>query len=296
MQKQYYPMLLEPYYKETIWGGSILKENYNKDTEISPLGETWELSVRENEHCIIKNGCYAGMTLNEYLGDRSVDFPLLVKFLDAADKLSVQVHPIKNEMWYIVEAEPDAELIMGLSEPYDREKLLECAAEGKIDGLMRRVKVKPGECYYIPQGLVHAIGAGILIAEIQENSDITYRVYDYDRRQKDGTLRQLHINEAADVIRDYDQSELEKLQYETMPKESGLLTACKSFVTKLHEVRGSEIIEVHKFFSHLLVLDGEGMVDDVPLNKGNSCIIMEECGSRTITSKNGIKFIESYAI
>jgi len=81
-----------------------------------------------------------------------------------------------------------------------------------------------------------------------------------------------------------------------MPKESGLLTACKSFVTKLHEVRGSEIIEVHKFFSHLLVLDGEGMVDDVPLNKGNSCIIMEECGSRTITSKNGIKFIESYAI
>nr|MBQ4318209.1 class I mannose-6-phosphate isomerase [Clostridia bacterium] len=235
-----------------------------------------------------------GKTLNEFLGSESMDFPLLVKFLDAQDKLSVQVHPIKNEMWYIVEAEPGAELIMGLSEPYDREKLLECAATGKIDGLMKRVKVKPGECYYIPQGLVHAIGAGILIAEIQENSDITYRVYDYERRQKDGTLRQLHINEAADVIRDYSDDELEKLQYEHQPKEDGLLTACRSFTTRLIEVNGEYDLPELDSFGHILCLDGEGSIGDTALRRGDSCFIPKECRAQKLKSSGGMKLILSY--
>jgi len=160
---------------------------------------------------------------------------------------------------------------------------------------MKRVKVKPGECYYIPQGLVHAIGEGILIAEIQENSDITYRVYDYDRRQKDGSLRQLHINEAAEVIRDYDEEELKALQYEAQPQEEGLLTACKTFTTRIIEVKGEYKLKPHSFFSHLLCLNGEGSIGGVEISKGGSCIIMEECGEQTITSENGIKLIESYS-
>ena len=232
------------------------------------------------------------MTLNDLLGDEAKDFPLLVKYLDAGDKLSVQVHPIKNEMWYIVECDEGAELVMGLSEPYDRARLLEAAESGNIERLLRRVKVKKGDCYYIPQGLVHAIGAGILIAEIQENSDITYRVYDYDRKQKDGKPRELHIPQAAEVICDYDIDTLEAVQYEKAAKEDGLLAASESFASRLIDVDGECGFAFDGRFAHILCLDGEGSVGDVPICKGGSCIVFDECDVRTLSGK--MQVIVSY--
>ncbi len=294
MTKKYYPMLLEAYKKDTIWGGHRLKSAYGKATDSDCLGETWELSVRENERCVIKNGEYAGQTLSDILGDEAADFPLLVKFLDAADDLSVQVHPIKNEMWYIVEADEGSELVYGLADKFDRAGLIEAAENRTIGELLTRVKVKPGEVYFIPQGLVHAIGKGILIAEIQENSDVTYRVYDYDRIQKDGRPRELHIEEAADSIRDYTADEITALRYEVSEPNDGLLCASKSFTARIIECKSSLKLERRRFFSHYLCISGNGKIGDTKIKKGDSLFLHEKCEIRTLTTTGGITLIESY--
>ena len=184
-----YPLKLKPAVKEIIWGGDKLKTDYNKSAPFEKLAESWELTVRPDGMNIIENGECAGMTLGDYLepmligknynGDR---FPLLIKFIDARDRLSIQVHPSdeyamknegeygKTEMWYIVEAEEGAELVFGLNnengEEYSKEIFDRAVENGSVESLLHRVKVHPGDVYFIPSGLVHAIGAGILICEI----------------------------------------------------------------------------------------------------------------------------------
>lgn len=242
MEREKYPLRLDPVRKQIIWGGRRLIENYNIPFDGENLAEAWALTVHPEGDNKILNGEHAGMTLGEYLGiDASTtDFRIMIKLIDAADKLSIQVHPVKTEMWYIVDAEPGATLVYGLKEKFDEAKFREALEDGTVEELLNYVPVKPGDVFFIPQGLVHAIGAGILIAEIQQNSNVTYRVYDYNRRQKDGSLRQLHVDEAMGVIRDFTQEQIDAIRYSVpCERDDSLLASCDLFRVNRYEVDGN---------------------------------------------------------
>ncbi|ARQ06178.1 mannose-6-phosphate isomerase, class I [Macrococcoides canis] len=213
------PLFLQPVFKERIWGGSHLKE-FGYKIPNDKTGECWGISAHENGPNIILNGEHKGKTLKQLweentglFGNQTTDkFPLLTKILDANDELSVQVHPDdayaqvhengelgKTECWYIIDCDEDAEIIYGHNAS-DKDELEKMIHEGKWNQLFNSIKVKPGDFFYVPSGTVHAIGKGIRILETQQNSDTTYRIYDYDRTDKDGHKRELHIAQSVDVI------------------------------------------------------------------------------------------------
>lgn len=219
-----YPLIFKPSFHYRIWGGNQLKR-FHPEINQDKIGESWEISTVPNFVSEITNGHLQGKNLNDaiqiykenLLGKETfrkygLDFPLLIKFLDAQEVLSVQVHPNdeyaqkhyhsfgKSEMWYVLDAQENSELIIGLKENVDKEKYLEAVEKDRVEDVLRRVKVKKGDVFYIPAGRIHAIGKGIMIAEIQQTSDITFRIYDYNRVDKDGKKRELHVKEAAEVI------------------------------------------------------------------------------------------------
>lgn len=248
-----YPLKLSYVPVSMIWGGTHLHEKYGKTGNTDKIGETWELSVREKQMCCILNGNLTGMTVREYIslaGNAVVSdsydggrFPLLIKFIDATDRLSVQVHPDniyaaknendsgKTEMWYVVDALPGSELIYGIGNGLTHDDFRSAFERGQLDSVLRRVKVKPGDVYFIPAGMLHAIGSGILIAEIQQNCDLTYRVYDYDRLGTDGKPRELHIKKALDVIHPYTEEQIDSIRYSAAGNDDdpSLLAACEYF-------------------------------------------------------------------
>ena len=221
-----YPLKFKPIYKDKIWGGNKIKTLLGKD--FSPLancGESWEISGIENDSNKITNGFLKGNTLNEILtvymgdlvGEKIFDtygekFPLLIKFIDANDDLSVQVHPDdklsaklygdngKTEMWYILDTDENARINIGFNTPMSQEKLKKHIDAGTLEEVLHYVKPKPSDVFYIPAGKVHAIGKGVMLVEIQQSSDVTYRLYDYNRKDTDGKLRPLHIEEAYQAI------------------------------------------------------------------------------------------------
>lgn len=279
-----YPLKLNYTAKSALWGGNTLSEKWNKVGNGDNVAETWELTVREKEMSKITNGEAEGMTLREYFDAvgysaiapdaKAADrFPLLVKFIDAGDRLSVQVHPDdeyahrvekdsgKTEMWYIVDANEGAEIIYGLAEGVDSHGYTEAVRTGRIFDAMKRVKVKKGESYFIPAGMIHAIGAGILVAEIQQNSDLTYRVYDYDRVGADGKKRDLHTEKALDVVRQYTDSEIDGIRF-SRGKDDGLLANGEYFkVRKLCVSKKAELTVSEQSFTSILCVDGEGSVE-----------------------------------
>jgi mannose-6-phosphate isomerase len=224
--KELYPLKFNPIFLERIWGGDRFKALLHKDTGgISPCGESWELSAVDGNVSVVANGFLQGNDLLElgeiYMGDLlgekvydkyGMEFPLLIKFIDAADDLSIQVHPDddlarerhgaygKTEMWYVLQAGANARLMSGFNQPVDREKYLDYLGKGKLTGLLNTTVVQPGDVFFIPAGRIHAIGRGILLAEIQQTSDVTYRIYDYDRVDKKGKKRKLHTDLALDAI------------------------------------------------------------------------------------------------
>ena len=281
MQKMY-PLQLKGITKSPIWGGSRLLADWGKTAENDTVGESWELTVRQNENCTIENGEWMGKTLaevideakSEILGSSSMpngEFPLLIKFIDAGDKLSVQVHPDdeyaarvengrgKTEMWYIVEADEGAEIVCGLVDGVDRDAYAKMVAAGDTESALKRVSVHAGETYFIPAGLPHAIGGGILIAEIQQNCDLTYRVFDYNRRQKDGTLRELHVEKALDVIRPFSTDEVDAIRYANASGERAddLLADCRYFRVERIGLDGERRLGASDWMRHVLVLSGE---------------------------------------
>ncbi len=215
-----YPLVIEPKERELIWGGHALAERYGKPAAPhATIGESWEC-WDENR---VRNGPYAGRTLaglrvqigRELTGkaDPAAIFPLLTKLIDAQQALSVQVHPDdayaqrvehqrvgKTECWYILEAQPGATIVLGWNRDTSREEYFERTKDGLLDDLLRRVTVQPGDVFYLPAGTLHAIGAGIVLFETQQASDLTYRIFDYNRRGPDGKLRELHVEKAADVL------------------------------------------------------------------------------------------------
>ena len=283
MERNLYPLKLVPVCKEIIWGGNRLKSEYGKVSDLEKIAESWELTVRGDGMNVIDNGEYKGMTLGEYLGDKAEGFPLLIKLIDACDKLSIQVHPDdeyarekegeygKTEMWYIVDAEPGAKLVYGLKN-YNKDTFRAAVENGTLEDYMNYVDVKKGDVFFIPAGCVHAIGAGILIAEVQQSSDVTYRVFDYNRRDKAGNLRELHVAKAIDVIKDLSEADMNALRYER-DVNSDKLVDCKYFSVDKKDVNGTLEFAVKDSFTHLLCLDGEGEVDGYSIKKGDSYLL-----------------------
>ena len=298
-----YPLKLDYVAKTALWAGSRLKNEYGKKTDLETVSETWELSVREDEMSKIMNGEAQGMTLAAYFdtvgydcvspefskGDR---FPLLVKLIDAADVLSVQVHPDdsyastvendsgKTEMWYIIDALEGAELVYGLKDGVDKTEFATAIAEKRIGDTLNYRKVKSGETYFIPAGMLHAIGAGILIAEIQQNSDLTYRAYDFDRVGKDGKLRPLHVDKALDVTRPYTEEEVDAIRY-ACGKQDGegeLLANSEYFRVRRVCINGIQTMNADdSSFVSILCIDGDGVVRyggcEYGITKGDSYFI-----------------------
>lgn len=220
-----YPLRFHPIYQERLWGGDLHRRCLQADAPPDrPVGESWEIADRPEANTRVANGPLAGRTLRQVIadspeallgprGDAAQPFPLLVKFIGSRDRLSLQVHPGdayagrhhagelgKTELWYILHAEAEARLMIGFREPQTREAVRAAIAAGRLEGLVQDFPVRPGEAYFLPAGRLHAIGAGLLLAEIQENSDVTYRVYDYGRRDAAGKTRDLHVEQALEVL------------------------------------------------------------------------------------------------
>ena len=310
-----YPMLMTPVPKKIIWGGDRLKREYGKTAEFDRIAESWELSVRESEMCAIANGEYEGMRLGDYISCGRADalggaaekydrFPLLIKFIDAADRLSIQVHPDndyslahegelgKTEMWYIIAADEGARLVYGLKDGCTVGDFALAVREDRTEEMLNFVEVHAGDVYFIPSGQVHAIGAGILIAEIQQNSDVTYRVYDYKRRQPDGSLRQLHTEKALDVIKLRGEDEINRLRFSHGCADGGeVLASCEYFTVRKYTVDGTaELYAGEESFVSLLVLESDGAVIDCdglkyPIGKGESWFVPAGCGRFTVDGK-----------
>lgn len=304
-----YPLKLDFVAKSALWGGDKLKTDYGKNTEVEPLAETWELSLREKEMSVVLNGSHCGKTLGDVIAECGNDivsdtwdggrFPLLIKLIDAKDKLSVQVHPTdayaalnerdpgKTEMWIILDAKPGARIIYGQKDGVRQEDLVEAIREERYADVLAEVPVEKGDVFFIPSGLVHAIGAGIVVAEIQQNSDLTYRVYDYDRRQKDGSLRPLHREKALDVATAYTREEISDLQYSRREREAGLLAACSYFRVSRVKVAGRADLAAEKSSFHsLLCIEGGGSIrydgKTYPIVRGESYFIPAGLGGFTV--------------
>lgn len=279
---QVYPLKFGPIYKERIWGGKLLREAFGRETPRGKrIGESWELADLPQDKSKIVNGVLAGETLEqaiskypqEITGSRefSLPFPLLIKFLDCGDVLSVQVHPdketcrrmgkgyFKTECWYIIQAAPGAAIYKGLKPDVTKEKLERAIKEGKVEKLLNKVEVKEGQCHYLPAGTAHAIGAGLLIAEIQTPSDTTYRVFDWNRVDKNGLARPLHIEEALESIH-FDASG-DNLSVTTV----GRLVDSDYFkVDKGHQMRNCEVLLTPGQMKTLIVLSGFGTILSSP--------------------------------
>jgi mannose-6-phosphate isomerase len=251
-----YPIQFQPLYKYRIWGGEKLKTQLNKQYNEENIGESWEISDVENDETVVLKGDLQGKTLKEliatfkdnFLGEKVYqqfgnEFPLLIKFIDAKTPLSIQVHPSnelakerhnsfgKNEMWFVMGADDDAELIVGFDKEIDKEGYQNHMADDTILDVMHHEKVKKGDTFYIPTGRIHAIGAGVLLAEIQQTSNITYRIYDYKRVDaKTGEERELHTELALDAI-DFSYHNEFKTQYEQTPNVSNKLVHSPYFKT-----------------------------------------------------------------
>ena len=250
-----YPFILQPSGKDYLWGGQRLNTEFEKQIDLDPLAETWECSTHPDGPSIVKTGGFMGQTLSkvisdnpQFLGARHSEdkaLPILIKFIDAKSDLSVQVHPNdeyakayedgqlgKTEMWYVLDATKDARLVYGLKKDCTKEQIRDSIEKGKLSNLLQSVKVNKDDLFFIEAGTIHAIGAGCLIAEIQENSNLTYRLYDYDRVGKDGKKRELHIDKSLKVANLKSSSEpkqpLRVLKYRPgVAKE--LLSRCKYF-------------------------------------------------------------------
>lgn len=304
-----YPLIFEPIYKPKIWGGDLIFTHFGREKPSSePIGESWELADLEDDQSVVRMGPASGTTLAQLrsewaerlLGKVSLfegRFPLLIKFLDAQTSLSVQVHPseavahklggnvrVKNEAWYILAVQPGGAIYHGLEPGVDAETFRKAMLTGKIEGVLRKIEVQPGQCHYLPSGTPHALGAGVLVAEIQTPSDITYRTYDWGRVDPStGQSRELHLDQAMECI-DFGTPSPPSMQEPTDVSyrpgaEATRLVQCDSFVidqvrleadTEQNVAGGEPIV--------WMVLEGDGQIDapslDAPIPFGKGDVLL----------------------
>lgn len=277
----FYPLQFEPILKERIWGGTKLKTLLNKPITSEITGESWEISTVENDISIVANGNFSGKTLNalielypkEILGTEvyarfGKQFPLLFKYLDAREDLSIQLHPNdelaqkrhnsfgKTEMWYVIQADEDARLILGFKEKSSPEEYLAHLHNKTLLNILDSKKVKSGDVFMLNTGTIHAIGAGTVIAEIQQTSDITYRVYDYDRKDANGNTRELHVDLALEAL-NFDKIEPQRF-YDKKANMANEVVHCPYFTTNFIPLNGEAVFsKTSESFCVLMCVEGE---------------------------------------
>ncbi len=291
------PLFMKPVFQEKIWGGSRLHSVFGFDLPNDKIGEDWAISAHPHGVSVIENGPFKGKTLADLWRDHqelfghseAPVFPLLIKILDAEDDLSVQVHPDdaygmehegelgKTECWYIIDAEPGAEIIYG-HHAQTKEELKAMIEDGRWDDLLTKVPVKKGYFFYVPSGTIHAIGKGIMILETQQSSDTTYRVYDYDRTDDQGKTRELHIQQSVDVTTVPAKAPELSIR-EIKQGSSAIVTYLETEFFNVYEweVRGKLNLEQQADYTLMTVIDGYGQLvidgHSYELKMGTSCIL-----------------------
>lgn len=295
------PIKLSPVFKDYLWGGTRLRDDYNMQSDMSPLAEAWVLSCHPDGESKAVDGEFEGKTLREIidklgqecLGNKAQHFPffpILIKLIDAKQPLSLQVHPSdeyalknenqfgKTEMWYIVDCDKDAFLYYGFKEEISKEEFERRINDNTLTDVLNKVPVNKGDCFFITSGTIHAIGAGILIAEIQQNSNCTYRVSDYGRVGADGKPRELHIEKALKV------TERTAPRHPFGKPQQDLLASCEYFTVNRLRVNGEKKITVlEDSFCALLCTDGSATVDGVDVKAGDCLFIPAYYGDVKIT-------------
>lgn len=313
----------KPIFKERIWGGRLLADRLGKRLPADKMiGESWELSGVPGDVSVVSSGQLKGNTLQElievYMGDLvgeqiyetfGDEFPLLIKFIDAHQDLSIQVHPDdilaetrhhsygKNEMWYVLDHTPDAHLYLGFNQAVDRQKCVEHIEDGKIEQLLRSYVVKRADSFFIPAGTIHAIGSGILVAEIQQTSDITYRLFDFNRVDSEGKPRDLHIALALDAI-DYSSAKNCDITRKPVADECINLISCQYFATDIIEVRSRVVRDYSTLDSFVVYICVDGKLTLTTsegvetISKGETALVPAAIDSVTIEGVG--KIIETY--
>lgn len=310
-------IFMEPVYKDYIWGGNRLKKKFNKNTPYERTAESWEISANKNGKSIIKNGKFKGKTLDEIFNNEELkekifgkkalnllEFPILIKFIDANNKLSVQVHPDdeyarkyensqgKAEVWYIIDCKKDAKLVCGLKN--ETSNLVESIKPENIEKNLNFIDVKKGDSIYIESGTVHAILDGILICEIQQNSDLTYRLYDWNRIDKNGKPRKLHIDKSLDVINMNNKVEI---RHKDNTKTVQNIVANNKFSTDLIKVdkKYEDKTNLTSFYAYN-VIDGKGILEigdnQYNLSFGDSFIVPASVGEYCI--KGNLELLKTF--
>ncbi|MEP2171177.1 type I phosphomannose isomerase catalytic subunit [Polaribacter sp.] len=317
-----YPIKFDPILKEKIWGGQKLKSLLNKESDLTNVGESWEISDIDNGVSVVNNGALKGKTLKDLLntykaaliGDKNYKvfgnkFPLLIKFIDAEKDLSIQLHPNdalaakrhnsfgKTEMWYVLQAEKDANLIVGFNQEMNSETYLKHLKAKTLPEILNFDPVKEGDSYFIEVGRVHAIGAGVMLAEIQQTSDRTYRVYDWDRVDANGNERELHNDLAIDAI-DFNLENDYKVNYSKSINQVNEMVDCPYFTTNYLEITNT-IKKENKVDSFIIYMCVSGEVEIETANateriiKGETVLIPAAIKTFQISSKNA-KLLEVY--
>ncbi len=304
-------IFLKPVFKELIWGGNRLKE-FGYSIPSNHTGECWAISAHPNGDCVIDGSSFAGTTLSELwdnhrelFGNIENDrFPLLIKIIDANDDLSIQVHPDdkyanenesgslgKTECWYVLDCKENATIVIGHNAK-DKAELEDMINNHRWNEFIREIPIKKGDFFQINPGCLHAIKGGTIILETQQNSDITYRVYDYDRLQ-DGKPRQLHVKQSIDVITTpYIPTDLEKniIAYGNIKREK--LVTCEYYTVEKIDISGDAELEQSYRFMNVSIIDGQGLIDGIPIKKGSHFILPFEYGKAQI--EGNLSMIISY--
>lgn len=316
-----YPLKFFPILHERLWGGTKLRELLHKSSPSDIIGESWELSTVKDNISVIANGGLKGTSLQELInshGERLLgksvvdrfgsDFPILIKFIDAKQDLSIQLHPDdalakerhdsfgKTEMWYIMDADPEASLIVGFNKDVTKEEYADSLKNDRLLDLLNYEQVQEGDTFFINTGKIHAIGAGVLLAEIQQTSDITYRVFDFNRRDANGNFRELHTEMALDAI-DYLKKEDFKVTYPCQKNTANPMVVSPYFKTNFMHVTEDldQDVADRDSFTIYMCVGGEAIVSNeygsVDLHKGETTLISANCNSILIKS-SGAKLLE----
>ena len=321
-----YPLKFEPILKQTLWGGEKIIPFKHLNETLSNVGESWEVSAVEGSESVVTNGPEKGMTLpemvrrykEELVGEANYarfgeKFPLLIKFIDAKLDLSIQVHPDdalakkrhnsfgKNEMWYVISADPGAKLISGFSQEITPKEYKERVHDGTFAEVLQSCAIQPGDVFYVPAGRVHGIGAGAFVAEIQQTSDITYRIYDYNRKDKNGKTRELHTAQAVDAINFADVQDDFRTAYDHVQNEPVEVVACPYFTTSVYDMTEEITCDYSELDSFVIFICVEGSCrltdnenNEISLQAGETVLLPATTQNITIVPDQHVKLLETY--
>lgn len=317
------PLKFNALLKSTLWGGDKIIPFKNLDIQQENVGESWEISGVKDNETIVADGPYAGKKLNELVeelkgklvGEDNYqrfgnEFPLLIKFIDARQDLSIQVHPTdeiakmqgkergKTEMWYLMDSDKDATLLCGLKKKITPEEYAQMVENDTIVDAIDRYEVKEGDCFFLPAGRIHAIGTGCFLAEIQQTSDVTYRIYDFKRKDKDGNYRQLHTKEAAECI-NYNVESNYRTEYTPVKNQGVSLVQCPYFNTAVYDLDEPMTIDYSELDSFVILIGVKGNAT-ITDNEGNTFTlqagesVLVPATTETLKVDGKIKFLETY--